>query len=300
MGHVDIWELGRIALRRWYIVVPTFLLAMVAAMALRANAKTDYSADASILLVAPRGFDQQTDADPVSPDNPYLSFPSALSTMADATQLSVSGDDARTEVAAEGLAASYQVYAENRQPLLTVQVTSNNAGITIDTLQMVIAMIQSDLNDRQADSGVTTENRIATEILAEATSPRPNNSARTRTALSVLAVGVLVALVAAVVVDSMTPVATTRPETDISSGLREDPHPTALRPLLDQFGPPSSGGSEGATDAPDMPDSKGSSAGAGTAAMLTQVRAQLQQLRQQSPDQHPPAKSGAQSDPGVK
>jgi len=50
---MDFWGTARIAIRRWYVVVPTFVLAMLGAAAVYSTVPTQYESRAVILLTMP-------------------------------------------------------------------------------------------------------------------------------------------------------------------------------------------------------------------------------------------------------
>jgi hypothetical protein len=224
---MDIWQILRITLRRWYIAAPLALLAIVASYAAAERVAVEYTSAASVLLVNPEPTDEASgpvdpglpadDEDPTALDdpqdvtteppvagNPWLSFSGSLNTAAQAIQLSVSSQDTRSQLEREGLSPTYAVTPDRRNPILVVEATADDPETTQRTLERVLALVSEDLDARQVSAGAPTENRIRVEVLAMDTTPARATAAKLRVQILTLAIGLTVALLAAVGFDTIT------------------------------------------------------------------------------------------------
>jgi hypothetical protein len=211
VDQVDLWDVGRIVVRRWYVSVPLVLVFFMVAVVMSGRVSPDYSAEASILFVA---FGQSSEdlsestatsdaTDTTGPANIYLNFPASLATVAQATGLSVGSDDTRREVAALGLEPAYEVLVEDRSPLLYVRVTSSEDRKAIDTMDHVVSLIETDLDERQDAVDAPADERIEIELLARSEQSSADSGGRGRVRLTVAGLGVLIAVAGAVIFDAL-------------------------------------------------------------------------------------------------
>jgi hypothetical protein len=206
---VDLWDVGRIVARRWYIAGPLLVLSLGLAVVMSGRVNPTYSTEASLLLVALG--DAPVLADPTAttvfgetlpPNNPYLNFPSSLATVAQATGLSVQSDDERRNAADLGLEPGYEVGVEARSPLLYVRVSSGDSDVAVATMDHVVGLIESDLAQRQDAADAPDDARIEVEVLARSDQAAADQGGRSRVRLTVAGLGILVAIGAAVLFDA--------------------------------------------------------------------------------------------------
>src|SRR5690606_4368889 len=70
---VDLWDVGRIVIKRWYVSVPVLVAALAMAVFMSGRIDPEYSTEASILLVALGEGD--VEVAPVVPDDPDSTLP---------------------------------------------------------------------------------------------------------------------------------------------------------------------------------------------------------------------------------
>lgn len=204
---MDLWDVGRIVIKRWYVSVPVLVGALVLAVLMSGRIDPEYSTEASILLVAqgtppPADLETLEPGDTVPPGNALLNLPSSLATVAQATSLAVSSDQSRTEVADAGLEPTYEVTAEARSPLLYVRVTSRDSEVAIQTMDHVVGLIERDLDARQDQVDAPEDGRIGVELLARSDQAVADQGGRSRVRLAVVGLGVLAAVALAVLFDA--------------------------------------------------------------------------------------------------
>ncbi len=217
---MDIWELLRITIRRWYVFVPLAVLAAVGSAVVARTVAVEYTNDASMLLVNPEPaaiLEDEVPSDAVEPypyasesssedepsGNRWLSFSGSLNTAAQALQLSATSQEMRDELEAEGLSPIYSVTPDRKNPILVLQTSSADPAVSQATLDRLIELISDDLDARQAAAGAPESTKIRAEVLARDRSPERATGARVRVQLLALALGLALAAATSVAVDQL-------------------------------------------------------------------------------------------------
>jgi hypothetical protein len=216
---MDIWQILRITIRRWYVAAPILVLGVVASYAAADRVAIQYSSGASVLLVSPEALvtpgseapvSESPDTTLVPPDsalegtgNPWLSFTGSLNTAAQAIQLSVLSQETARTIDSEGLSPDYEITTDRRSPIILIEVTSGDPDLTQETLERLVTLVEDDLTRRQVAAGAPESRRIHAEILSMDDTPERAVAARLRVRLGVLALGVVAAVLGAVAFDSI-------------------------------------------------------------------------------------------------
>lgn len=223
---MDIWQVLRITLRRWYIAAPILALGVVASYVAADRVAIEYTSGASVLLVSPEALgtpepEPSAVADPdttlTPPDsalestgNPWLSFSGSLNTAAQAIQLSVLSQETARVIEDEGLSPDYSVGTDRRSPIILIETTSSDPELTQRTLERLVTLVEEDLSRRQVAAGAPASRQIHAEILSMDDTPERAVAARLRVRLGILVLGVIAAMLAAVAFDSLVRIARRR------------------------------------------------------------------------------------------
>lgn len=148
----------------------------------------DYAAVGSVLLVR---------AQDVSPRNPVSASQSQATLLAEILR----GQRSQAAVAREGGVGSYQLEADDRQPLLRVRVTGGDEARVLQTVDALLTVLNGELTARQEQAGVPPELRVSASPLVLPEGAARDSGSPSRAGLGVLALGVVVAATLAVVVD---------------------------------------------------------------------------------------------------
>ncbi len=146
---MDLLDLLKLMVRRWYVTVPVLLGALVAALVVGGAMPPEYKTTSAVLLVPPTitpapGGDRDRE-----PGNPWLRIGEAP--MAQAVQISLSSHDARQKVADQGGDPSYELKLVSRNAILTVEVTSDSEERALTTVTAVTNLINDEVVARQAE-----------------------------------------------------------------------------------------------------------------------------------------------------
>lgn len=219
---MDLRTLLKIVVRRWVVVVPTILVAVLVGSQLLGSVKPDYEAKGSLLLLLPTTPQESAtpptdvpdaaEPDGISTANPFLDLRVSLDRAA-AVVSTVMNDDAQKKIiAARGGTRDYEVTVDDDAPILQVTATDEKASVAIDTVNAVIAATRRQIAFREAQREVQPANRIGTDVLSAPTRASALNAAKTRAAVAFVALAIAAVLAVALVVESWSQAAQSRRE----------------------------------------------------------------------------------------
>jgi uncharacterized protein involved in exopolysaccharide biosynthesis len=196
---VDLFQLARVLLRRFYIFVPIVLVAFVLGTQASGRIDPEYtSSGAAVLQGSSVGID---DSGKTIPVNPVTNYSSSLATLGQVLALSVESGTGRGRIAAEGLSVRYDVAPDNRSPLMRVTATSSDPEVAQATVNRVLELMSEDLAARQ--SGAPQHSLVELVVLAEPYLPGVDESSAGRVRLMFVGAGVIGATAACVVFDAL-------------------------------------------------------------------------------------------------
>lgn len=197
---MDVVDLMRILLRRWYLVLPVVSLVAVAAFTYSDRIEPEYNASGSMVLLPPAS---------VAPEESLIINPwQSIGTDATVAALSVVvqsesfAQGVATEVGvAPGDTFSYEVLAEDRSAVVTVEATAESAEQAIQAASIVKAGIQAELDVVQEEYGIPAELRTTFRTLDEPGLSEVLYPGQLQVRIAGLAAGLLLALVIALLGD---------------------------------------------------------------------------------------------------
>jgi hypothetical protein len=134
--------------RRWFVVVPVFLIAAVCVNIATIRTPYGYSARATVVLLSPSITNR---ADPTLA-NPYLSFSGNLQSTATILTAVATDDDAAAALARAGATAKYTVGPDPKAPgapTLLIAAQDSHVARATRTRDAVIAFLGAELDRRQ-------------------------------------------------------------------------------------------------------------------------------------------------------
>lgn len=194
---MDLWDLLRVVVRRWYVSFPLLIIAAAVALQMSTRVDAEYSAQSSLILVGPTSTGSEAGAADSAFVNPYLSFSSSLATTAQLLQLSMSSGAARRSVAELGLASNYEVTLVSRSPILKVSVETGDPVVAVETLDEVARLIEDELDERQDAIDAPANKRITVSRLSEGEVPVAQLGSQNRVRIIFAGVGIAAAVAAA-------------------------------------------------------------------------------------------------------
>lgn len=190
---MDLIDLLRIGLRRWYVAVPAVLLVLAGSLLARSSVELTYKSTGSLLLFAPR--------EPDASKNRILAF-NSLEVPASVAAQVVGDAVTRERVEARGGSKSYELGLDPANPApLVLVVATGTLDQAQPTVQLVLDEVSADLERRQTALGAPPETWITTEVVTPPTEPEPQNGSRTRAFIAVFLVGLALAAGLTIAVD---------------------------------------------------------------------------------------------------
>jgi hypothetical protein len=174
--QADVLTLLGIFLRRWYVIVPGLILAVVAAWVVNDRAIPEYEAGGTLMLTmaSEAEEDEGDDGDDGAElgseeeaDEPGSESVAGVAMSGRVIAEVVQGDAVRLELLEEGLGAQYTVEYSEEGSLLEAEAVSADEDEAVLTAQAVMDELDAEIEARQDAAGLEDENRVAAEVLAE-------------------------------------------------------------------------------------------------------------------------------------
>lgn len=157
---MDVIEIARTVLRRWYVVLPVLLVTAGLAYTIFSTAESEYETTGSFLL---------TDASLAGASSggggPLSLSPQVIAEIAQ-------GDEVRLAVVDAGGTADYEVVTGTEEGLLRIQAVGDAEQATVLTVHLVIEEIDRLIAERQEAAGVPEGRRGTVEVLASPSTAR--------------------------------------------------------------------------------------------------------------------------------
>ena len=199
---MDLWEATKILFRRWYVTVPICVLAVLGAYAAGAQMDPEYVASSvGIMLPIDESGEQNIFGGTFEEaENPWEAA-GAVATLR-SVSLVLGADTVRSQIVDQGLAPTYSIEVEPRDPIVYIDVTDRNPDLALVTLDEMILRLEDELDARQSQVQAPETRRFRIEILSQSEVPLPDYSNRTRVRIVVLLLGLVLAAVAGLVFDA--------------------------------------------------------------------------------------------------
>jgi capsular polysaccharide biosynthesis protein len=200
---VDLRTLLRILFRRWIVVVPTIIVAVLVAQQVLSNVKPEYEAKGSLLLLAPTAPANAAAGDaPEAAQNPYVDLRPALRNAGTAFATLMLDSNQKKALVAQGLSDDYEITVDDDAPILEFAATSDRRRIAIETVQQLLEATQEQIGARENARKVAIDDRIGVDVLQTPTTATTVNAAKTRALIALIALGVAATLSVALLVES--------------------------------------------------------------------------------------------------
>jgi len=166
---MDILTAFRIILRRWHVVVSGLILTAVVAVIVMQSISPTFQARGTALVVTPQAPTEGTTPSIIS-QNPFARFDASTTVLAGVVAQLMSDIEVRENLHEQGAKADYIVAQENENaPILTVLVEDKDEDYAMESASTVLASINEELDDRQADAGAPEASRIRSMVISEPT-----------------------------------------------------------------------------------------------------------------------------------
>jgi hypothetical protein len=197
---VDLWDLTRLLLRRWYFAVP-MLLASVATVVLAAQTVSpDYKATGYMQLIPAPSTGKIPDpkAKP-KPANPWLDL--GYAALGNAAALSVTDQSGLDKLVREGFTDSVTVVLNERTPLFEIEAVGDSKEQATGTVRQIVELLQTDIAAKQKQYGALPEDTISTLVINDGSSPEQETGKIKRVIIVAAGIGLLTTTASTIALD---------------------------------------------------------------------------------------------------
>jgi hypothetical protein len=193
---MDFWELLKVLARRWYVVLPVILVAILLASSLPARVDPIYSSTGSVILVGPTGGEATRQA------NPFLT--TTLAANAEAVALVATDPDARRAAAEAGVSTDYSVeLAGSTSSVLVIEAEASTPQQAEETVLFVEGLLSEILVDQQERADVPEDAFMALQVLTPEPTSEQVYDEEQRLRILILVIGILVAMLLALSIEGI-------------------------------------------------------------------------------------------------
>lgn len=202
---MDFWSTIRVLLRRWYVALPVFVVALGLAGGVYASVATQYESTGTIVLTSPASGARAT-AGAQSPEkvNPLLAFDGSLTTSAEIL-IQALQDPATVKQFehVDGANTTYQVgNGQLSGPFVVVVADATTPAAAEKTVTAVLDLAHKQLADRQQALQAPESTYISADQVINPTPAEAKIGGKVRYAAVALALGLVAGLTAAYGVES--------------------------------------------------------------------------------------------------
>jgi hypothetical protein len=202
---MDFWKTIGVLLRRWYVAVPVFVVAIGVAGGVYLKVPTQYESTGTIVLTAPTagGVTSINPAQAAGPGNPLLDFEGSLTITTQLLIQSLSSPTVAQQIADEGGVSTYQAGdGETGGPFVVIIADANSAQEAELTVSLALKFAQSELDARQKNLNAPPSTYIGTQSVVSPTSSTTKIGGKVRAAGVALVLGIVLSLAAAYGIES--------------------------------------------------------------------------------------------------
>jgi capsular polysaccharide biosynthesis protein len=204
---VDLRTLVRIVLRRWIVVVPTLVVALLVGNQVLTSVKPQYEAKGSLLVLckvtpsAPLGTTTPAAA-AGGCVNPYSGLEASLGKAALVFGTIMNDPGEKKAIAAQGLSSNYTVTVDPNAPILQIDAKDKRQRIAVETVKAVMAAVPQQILLREARAKVPPDQQLATDTLSTPVNGTALNASKTRALVAFIALSIAAVLSVALLVES--------------------------------------------------------------------------------------------------
>jgi hypothetical protein len=197
---VDLWDLTRLLLRRWYFAVPMLVISVALVVVAARTVSPDYKATGYMQLIPAPSAGKV--ADPKAkprPTNPWLDL--GYAALGNAAVLTVTDTPSLDRLKKEGYTDSVVITLNQQTPLLEIEAVGNSKEQASSTIKEVIRLLQADITAKQKQYGAQSEDIISTLVINDGSSPEQDSGKVKRLLVVAAGLGVLLTTAATIALD---------------------------------------------------------------------------------------------------
>jgi hypothetical protein len=185
---VDLWDITRLILRRWYFAVLPLSLTVIGVMYLNATVSPDYKATGHLQLVPPAHRDPEAIRTGRA-GNPWLDL--GIQPMGKAAMIKVQDVRVVRQLTAEGYSSEIVITIDYPTTYLSIEVTGSTPAQATGTVKRVMELLIEDIRAEQEQFKVAQDDSITTVQLDQGDNVVAVNGKVKRTVIGAAGAGLL-------------------------------------------------------------------------------------------------------------
>lgn len=195
-------EMWRVIRRRWYVLLPSILLAMGLTVGVYASIPQQYQSSAMVSLLTSQQAIKGTATVPGT-DNPFMNFDSSLNDTADFLVRRLASTDASQQLGAEGVSAYTAVLAASQGPFIQLTAIGSSRADATAAIDKLIAYTGQQLQQLQQQQGVPAQAMIESAVIVPGSPPLAQTKRRTQDTLGAGAGALALAVLGTFALDTL-------------------------------------------------------------------------------------------------
>jgi hypothetical protein len=197
---VDFWDITKLLVRRWTMVLPMLGLSGVLAAVAVSQVNPDYVATAHVQLVPPVTGQTKPGQPTADQRNPWIGL--GLQTIGNAATVTVTDLAVAKEMKANGLSDSYTLTMAPTSPLITFEIVGDSPEQARRTADRLIERFDKSVGSLQSSYGVSATDSITSRRLDQGASVEKSTSKVKRALVAVTGAALLLTVAATVAADA--------------------------------------------------------------------------------------------------
>jgi hypothetical protein len=201
---MDLWDLTRLLLRRWYFALPILLVSALVAVLMAGSVEPDYRATGNAVLIPAPGDPSDAEAraqnKPITrPNNPWGDL--GFNALGQAAILQVMRQETLAQFRSAGLSESITVQMDIRSPIFIIEAVGTSPAQATATVRAVIKELTDEVAAQQASYGVMAQDTITTRVLTDGSDVETVTSKVKRVLVVIVGLGVLLTMAGTIGID---------------------------------------------------------------------------------------------------
>ncbi len=197
---MDFWDLTKLLIRRWYVSVPAFLVAISATLYTATRVEPDYVATSYVQLVPPAVTPKATDESKASARNPWLDL--GLASLTKAGMISVQDQKVVEQLESTGFSDDFTLTQDAQLPIVTFEVIGDDEAQATRTSEQLVKRFSDSVATLQTEYGAPGEQMITSRRLDLGDNVEESTSKVKRALIAIAGVSGLLAVALTVAVDA--------------------------------------------------------------------------------------------------
>lgn len=204
---MDLWDLARLLIRRWYFAVPMLLLSLVGVLMFSSTVAPDYSASGHLqLLPASGGADTTSPGTGASKAPPRVHNPwgdLGYQALGQAAIVKVEDESVANSLKDAGLSTNFTVTIEYGTSFFSIEAVASSSAQATATVQQLMKVLTDLVEAEQTRFGVLKQDQISTLALDKGENVKAVTSKKKRVLIVSTGVAVLVMAGSAIGLDAL-------------------------------------------------------------------------------------------------